>query len=500
MGKPINFSEILSGLSSGKKVKIVFKYPTEKTLNKINSLIAKILFREDRVYLLDSIITVLRELTVNAIKANVKRVYFKKQNLDINNSQDYSEGMKSFMIRVMKNLKDFKNDLIKSDYFINLLLYREESGLYIRLENNCRILPVELEKIKKRKKKAAEYDNFQDAYASFYDPEEGAGLGIILIVFLLRNAGIDPNMFSIRLKNKLLITSVFIPDNLRKSDMTSEIRKRIVEEVDSLPTFPESIRDIQKLCSVRDVSIDTIASKIRVDPSLTADLLKLANSARYYGGKKIETINEAIMRIGLKNIESLLMVASSRKILNERYKKFEQIWDHCNKVAFYARFIAIDKGYSSISDNVFVSGLLHDIGKIVLLSTERELVEMIAEIVNNSEIRTTTILEEVSLGISHTTIGRFTAEKWNFPEYLISTIEKHHFPLSSDEKYRDIISIVYLANIFTGIESDKYSFMFIENEILERFDLTDPVKQQEYLDKVRIAFQRENGKNREADK
>jgi putative nucleotidyltransferase with HDIG domain len=492
MSKPVDFSKIIEGFNSGKKIKISFKFPTEKTLMRINSLIAKILSRQGRLYLLESIITIMRELTVNAIKANVKRIYFNQQNLDIHNPEDYSEGMDSFMDLVMKNLRNFKNDLMESEYFINFYLYRKDKGTYIRVINNCSILPVELERIKKRKENASEYDNFSDAYASFYDPAEGAGLGLILVVFLLRNAGIDPGMFRIYKKEKLLSTSIFVPDNLRKDEVTSEIKRKIIEEVDSLPTFPENITKIQELCSQKDVSIDTVASMIRVDPSLTAELLKLANSTDYYGGKRIETINEAIMRVGLENIKSLLIVASSRKILDERFKKFEQVWDHCNKVAFYARFIAIDKGYSSIADTVFMSGLLHDIGKIVLLSTERELVEIIAEIVKNREIITTTILEEVTLGISHTTIGRLTAEKWNFPEYLISTINNHHSPLSVSEKYGDIISLVYLANMLTGIESDKYSFMYVESEILEKYGLTNPDLQYEYLDKVRKAFEKQN--------
>jgi putative nucleotidyltransferase with HDIG domain len=498
MSKPVDFSEIIEGFNSGKKVRISFKFPTEKTLMRINSLIAKILARQDRVYLLDSIITIIRELTVNAIKANVKRIYFKKQNLDIHNPEDYTEGMDSFMEMVMKNLRDFKDDLVESEFFINFYLYRQDDGTYIRVINNCSILPVELERINKRKEKASEYDNFSDAYASFYDPAEGAGLGLILVVFLLRNAGIDPGMFRIVNKEKLVSTSIFIPDNLRRDAVTSEIKRRIIEEVDSLPTFPENITKIQELCSQKDVSIETVASMIRVDPSLTAELLKLANSADFYGGKRIETITEAIMRVGLKNIKSLLIVASSRKILDERYKKFEQVWDHCNKVAFYARFIAIDRGYSSLADTVFMSGLLHDIGKIVLLSTERDLVEIIAEIIENRELITTTILEEVTLGISHTTIGRLTAEKWNFPEYLISTIENHHSPLSAGEKYEDIVSLVYLANMLTGIESDKYNFMYLENEILEKYDLTDPELQYEYLDKVKNSFEKQNYITQEA--
>ena len=175
------------------------------------------------------------------------------------------------------------------------------------------------------------------------------------------------------------------------------------------------------------------------------------------------------MIIGIKNLEALLVASASRKILDKRYRKFEQVWEHCNRTAYYARQIAIEKGYGRIADDVFIAGLLHDIGKIVLLSTDVRLVGQIAEIVKNRKIRSSAILEEIYIGISHSTIGALIAEKWNFHEDLAETIRYHHAPLSPGIGNRDMTMIVYLANQLCNLEEKYMDPHFIENEVLEKF-------------------------------
>ncbi len=487
----IDYSDIITKFYNGKTIIFKFKYPSDRIIVSINSLIAKILSRMNRIYLLDSVLTIIRELIVNAVKANSKRVYFQNLELDINDPDEYNFGMKKFMLRVMRNLKGFKNDLINSKYEIVAAIKKTDSGIKITVKNTTAALPVEIKRIRERKEMAKQYENFSDAYAGFYDPSEGAGLGIILIVFLLRNAGVDPEHFKIIADEDSVISVFFIPDQLRKTEITGIIKEKITAQVNSLPTFPEHIIELQSLCSRKDVTIESISSKIEIDPSLTADVLKLANSALFNPGKKIHSIKEAIMRIGFKNLKSILTVSASRKIMNERYKKFEQIWDHCNKVAFYGRYIARDNKLEGIADNIFISGLLHDIGKIVLLSTDMEIVQMIAQLINNRELRTTTIIEEISIGISHTAIGAMIAERWNFPDYLIEAINYHHSPYLCKKEHEDTISVIYLANMITGIETQLYNYYFVESDILHRFGLNSEEKLGEYMKKLERIYKQD---------
>jgi len=467
----IDTSELVSKFYDGEEITIRFRYPSEDILISINSLIAKILAKIDLIFLLDTVITILREVILNAVKANAKRLFFENLELDINDHEVYQNGMKKFKDTVINDLECISNDLDSSNYRILMKMKKDKNGFQILINNNVKMLPGEIDRVNFRINTAIESEDFSEAYQHVYDPSEGAGLGITLTILLLKNAGIDPQAYRVWSENNSVTTSLSIPYELRPPDTTTRIKREILEKVDALPTFPEHIIELQSLCNNPDASIDTIASRIVVDPSLTADVLKISNSAGFITGKRIHNVHEAIMIIGLRNLNSILTVTAARKILERRYKKFEQIWTHCNKTAFYARTIASNLGLNSIVDFVFISGLLHDIGKIVLLSTDQSLVNQVSDMVENRKIRSSTILEEISIGISHSTIGALIANNWNFPDYLIEAINFHHSPLDADERYNDIVSVVYLANMFAGIEIKKYGISFIESEVLEKFNI-----------------------------
>jgi putative nucleotidyltransferase with HDIG domain len=454
----------------GEEVYISFQYVTRDIENDISSLLAKVLSRVDMSYLYDTFESIIRELVQNAVKANMKRIWFREMKLDINNSNDYLKGMQRFK-EVVYHPEVLREKLLASLYRITLRLRKVAAGTVIEISNNAGIVPVELERLKSRVKKAVECANFAEAYENMYDASEGAGLGIILSVMLLKNSGMDSDDFIITTNNDLLRISITIPFELKAPDITSEIGSRILDDVSSLPTFPENLLELRALCGNPDTTIDAVSERISLDPSLAADLLRLSNSAGFITGRRINRISDAVMIIGLKNLDSLLVTSASRKIMDKRYRKFEQVWEHCNRTAYFARQIALEKGYGRIADSVFIAGLLHDIGKIVLLSTDIKLVEQIADIVSNRKIRTTAILEEVYIGISHSTIGALIAEKWNFPEELVETIRYHHAPLRPEIRNRDMVMIVYLANQLCNMEGKDMNIQFIEADVLAAFGI-----------------------------
>ncbi|MDY6967930.1 MAG: HDOD domain-containing protein, partial [Spirochaetota bacterium] len=143
---------------------------------------------------------------------------------------------------------------------------------------------------------------------------------------------------------------------------------------------------------------------------------------------------------------------------------------------FYCRNIALQYGLENITDKVFLSGLLHDLGKIILLSTNSELSNWISDITMNREIRTTTIIEEISIGVSHSSIGELIADKWRMPEYLIESIKYHHSPLDASKEYKEVVYITYLANMLCGIEENRYDFLFLEEDVLNMFKFTSEEK------------------------
>jgi putative nucleotidyltransferase with HDIG domain len=484
-------SDLASRVLEGEEISLRFRYPTDEILATINALLSKILSKQDLIFLLDTVITILRELILNAVKANAKRLFFKKLDLDISDELVYQRGIKIFKESVINDLASISDDLNESEYWIRLKIRKDERGITVSISNNIDILRDELDRINYRIQKAVESADFNEAYEKVYDPTEGAGLGIILSILLLKNAGIDPSCYQILSSSRNTSVSLLIPRELRPAETTSVIKKQIIDEIDALPTFPEHIIQLQALCNDPDSSIDVIASRITADPSLTADILKISNSAGFITGKRIKNVSEAIMIIGLRNLNSILTIATARKIIDRRYKKFEQIWGHCNKTAFYAKAIAQATGRNIIADQVFISGLLHDIGKIVLLSTDQKLINQISDIVANRKIRTSTILEEIAIGISHSSIGALISNKWNFPDYLIEAINFHHSPLDADPALSSVVNIVYLANMLAGIRSGKYTFFHIETEVLNQLGLS-VADLQKMADRLESSFEQQS--------
>ena len=464
-------SELSGQLINGDPVKLTFHYNSREINRFLNSLLAKLLSRTDLLYLQGAVENVLREMIVNAVKANTKRVFFKKINLNITNPDHYEEGMASFKSFKTDSISELPLELKRNGFKVELYLKKDNNGFRIIVRNNTGLLPLEQERIISRVNKAKEYQDFSEIYMDTADDLEGEGLGIPLTIFFLKNSGIGEKSFSIVSDGSVTQSAFTIPFQTSHAEISNFIENRIVDEVRDLPTFPEHIIELQAMCRNDRTTISELADKISIDPSLTASVLKLSNSAGFVTTKKIETVTEAVKIIGLKNLNSILIASSAKKIMDDRFSSFRDIWNHCNKAAFYSRLLAQKKGLNKISDMVFIASMLHDLGKIILLSTNRELTEQIEKISSERQMRTSTVLEEVSMGISHSTIGRMIAEKWNFPEYIIEAISFHHSPLKSSESHKDIVFLTYLANALCLIEERKFDFFYLENEVLQRFDL-----------------------------
>ena len=279
--KKYNTKEIFSELETESGLNMVFFYHTEVVLKTLNSIFAKILGKIDMIYLLDTVITILREIISNAVKANTKRVFFKKLNIDISNHEDYKKGIEDFKLEIVGEYSKIQEELKGNGFKVHICVKKSDNDIQVQVSNNAAILPEELARIKLRIEKAKEFNDFTDAYDEVYDDTEGAGLGIVLTILLLRNSGIDESSFNIETDGKTTNTLFRIPFQLKSSSLTTQVKERIINEVNILPTFEEHIIALQKLCKDPNVAIEDVATKIMQDPALSADILKLSNSAGF---------------------------------------------------------------------------------------------------------------------------------------------------------------------------------------------------------------------------
>ncbi|MEW5813919.1 MAG: HDOD domain-containing protein [Spirochaetota bacterium] len=415
----------------------------------------------------DQIAYCMRELAVNAKKANTKRVYFLEKNLNIADKKDYDQGMKTFKQETLENINYYLDKQKEMGLYIKIVFHAKARTLRLSIHNNVEISKKEQMRIYDRIARSRAFESMEEAFSSVLDDSEGAGLGLVILVLMLKKLGLDEEAFDIDVQEGETVASLVIPFSDIHVESLSILSKRIVDEIDELPQFPDNIVYLQKLISDPDSELTDIARQISMDPSLTADLLKVVNSAQFMLPKRVDNIVEAVKLVGLRGLRNLLYSYGTQKLLSG---KQEELWDHSYRAAFYAYNLAKNLRKKDILDDAYVGGILHDMGKIIFSSVHPNLLEKINTFCQEREIHRN-FLEDLSAGLNHAEIGGLIAEKWNFPDSLIQAIRYHHEPSDCLNEYKDVVDTVYLANALCNIETEHLSYELLEKPSLETFGI-----------------------------
>jgi len=232
--------------------------------------------------------------------------------------------------------------------------------------------------------------------------------------------------------------------------MASSDLKRLIARVEDLPTLPRTVLRITEMVNDPRASARDLSRIISDDQVLTARLLKLVNSSFYGFPQRVSTVTGAIVLIGFDAIRNLLLTTSVFDLFPSRTSKGrrhqESLWDHSLGCAIGAKAIGEILRHEKLEE-LFVAGLLHDIGKIVEMTLLPEQFARITTRVAENRILISAAEAEV-LGCTHADIGRLLAQRWNLPAKLMSLIEYHHSPAAAGA-WAVEASIVHLADILT---------------------------------------------------
>jgi putative nucleotidyltransferase with HDIG domain len=457
----------------------------------IEQVIDAFLRQMDQIKLKDYIIYSVQELVVNAKKANTKRVYFMERGLDINDQKDYETGMKNFKEDTLGNISHYLQLQKEKGFHIKIVLQIKRNTIHIEIRNNVIANKMEQLRIHDKMARSRQFTSLEDALSQVLDDSEGAGLGLVILVLMLKKIGLDDECFSIKATDKETIASITIPLDQAMLTNISELSGKIVENINSLPQFPENIMVIQKLINDPDSDMPSIARQISMDPALTADLLKIVNSAQYMLSKKVDNISEAVKMVGIKGIKNLLYSYGTQKVLGDDTSEKKKLWEHSYKTAFYAfNLVKNFKHDNILMDDVYVGGILHDMGKIIFSNVHPDLLDKVKEFCLDKNLPPSTF-ENLSSGMNHAEIGALIAEKWNFPERLVAAIRYHHDPEAADPQYKNLVDTVYLANILCEYESNNVTFEQLESGPLLNYGLNNIKQIETLLEKLSTGFQRE---------
>ena len=460
----------------------------------IEQIISVFLKQLDQEKLKDYIVYCVQELTVNAKKANTKRVYFMERGLDLSNPADYKEGMANFKETTLSNIAHFLQLQKEKGLYIKLILQIKNNIIYIEIRNNVAVTKTELIRIHDKLARSRQYSNLEDAMSQVLDDSEGAGLGLVILVLMLKKMGLDEDCFDILGTDKETIARLVIPLEHTRLENLSELASTIVDNINSLPQFPENILMVQKLIADPKSEMSDIARQISMDPALTADLLKIVNSAQYMLSKKVDSIAEAVKMVGIRGIKNLLFSYGTQKILGDDTTEKKSLWEHSYKTAFFAfNLVKNFRRDRNLLDDAYVGGILHDMGKIVFSNVHPELLTRIQGFCHDKGLPPSTF-EDLSAGMNHAEIGALIAEKWNFPDGLVSSIRFHHDPTAAPQEHRDLVDTVYLANMFCELEKGGVTFDQFDPMVLERFKIDSKRHINALLLRFSSGFEREKQK------
>jgi putative nucleotidyltransferase with HDIG domain len=486
----VDETKIKNAVLSGLPITITtFTLPHEIEVY-IESVVAILLKLARREELKNYLCYCIRELAVNAKKANTKRVYFCETGLDISSPDDYKKGMEQFKEATLNNISYFLQLQKEKGLYIRLLLQIREDTIHIEIRNNATITSTELARVRDRLARSRQYKTLEDALLQVLDDSEGAGLGLVILALMLKKMGLREDCFNIRSNEKETVARLLIPLSQIHVENIDTLSNAIAASVSSLPHFPENILEVQRLIATQTAGMTAIAHQLSMDPTLTADLLRIVNSAHYMMAKQVDNIGEAVKIVGIRGIKNLLYSYGTQKILGSDTAEKKLLWEHSYKTAFYAyNLVKMYKLDLNLLDDVYASGILHDMGKIVFSSIHPQLLEKIRFFCSFRDIPDSTF-EDFSAGMNHAEIGALIANKWNFPHNLIMAIRYHHNPSAAPQNCRDLVDSVYLANMFCEYENGAAHFDQFEEGPLANYGITSKNQLKNIVEHFSQGFQK----------
>ena len=229
--------------------------------------------------------------------------------------------------------------------------------------------------------------------------------------------------------------------------MLSRKVEEIIHSVEGLRPMPGNVTRLLKEIEQPNVSISNLAGLVNLDQALAAQVLQVSNSVSLGYARTCTTTYEAIMQIGLGRLKSTLLASSATEMMKRRLSGYRlgegELWHHSLVAAVISEWLAQALRYPN-TEEAYISGLLHDIGKLFLDQFILRDYPTIVEYVQRYQMQLWQV-EEKLIGIDHARVGGLIAEHWNFPVVLVDAIRFHHAPSFARTNQR-LPALVNVAN------------------------------------------------------
>lgn len=226
-------------------------------------------------------------------------------------------------------------------------------------------------------------------------------------------------------------------------------REEIIASIASVPPLPTASTEVIRLVRDPNVPSAKIAQAIEYDPSLTTNVLRLANSSFFGFPRSVSTVKDALFRLGTNETFQLVVAATVGKMAQTPAMGYDlsgrDLWDHLVGTAIGSVRLAQTLDLE-IPSYTFTAALTHDVGKVVFGTFVEVDAESIRALAYEKKVSFEQAEQKV-LGIDHAELGALLLEHWNLPEYLVEVVRWHHQPENCPGDHRHTANVVHVANV-----------------------------------------------------
>jgi putative nucleotidyltransferase with HDIG domain len=201
-----------------------------------------------------------------------------------------------------------------------------------------------------------------------------------------------------------------------------------------LPVFEGTAAKLQQMLASPPDTTEPLERLLASDAVLASAVLRLANSSFYGGLSQVKTLRESLMRLGMDQLMRLALVVSQQQAY-----RVKTLWRHALAVAFGAQWVASRAGRGALANEAFLAGMVHDIGKLLVIRVVDDLRSA------RADFRPPPALLSEMLASLHTRSGAALARGWNLPDSYTRVIEAHHDPDPADDDA--LLNTIRLADL-----------------------------------------------------
>lgn len=255
---------------------------------------------------------------------------------------------------------------------------------------------------------------------------------------------IDSEKFYKIITQTILLNSFLIDEKVLK----------VLNHIDSFPALPQTYIEIEEELNKENFAIKNISDIVHKDMAIATRILQVVNSPLFGLAKNITDIQQAISLLGITMLKSLILYTQIFRSFegNMRVENIQkEIWEHSLKVANTSKLLVANFGNRNEIETAFISGLLHDVGKIIIINNEKFIFEIL-ELMKSENIEYNEAEYKI-LGTTHAEIGAYLLSLWGLPSIIVDSIKNHHKIYRVDNNILSVQSAIFIANEYNVASS-----------------------------------------------